>query len=325
MRLGSEFMPTLNEGTLLYMPTTLPGLSITKAAELLQTQNKIIKSFPEVASVWGKAGRANTATDPAPTEMFETVINLKPQSQWRAGMTMDKLVAEMDRALQFPGVSNAWTMPTRARIDMLATGIRTPVGIKVFGQDLATIESLARDIERAVEERARHHQRLRRAGDGRLLPGDRSGPAGAGPLRPDAGRPAGGDRDGAGGRGGDDDGRGPRALRRCRPLSAALALRSPIDRPRGAGADAVGRHRAAGPGGERAADPRPRQHPHRERPARRSTSSSTSATATSARSSAMRRRPWPSRCICRPATRSPGAGSSNTSSGPRSGCSWWCR
>jgi Cu(I)/Ag(I) efflux system membrane protein CusA/SilA len=149
-RLGSEFMPTLNEGTLLYMPTTLPGLSITKAAELLQTQNKIIKSFPEVESVWGKAGRAGTATDPAPTEMFETVINLKPEDQWREGMTVDALVAEMDRALQFPGVSNAWTMPVKARIDMLATGIRTPVGVKVMGQDLKVIDGLAREIETAI-------------------------------------------------------------------------------------------------------------------------------------------------------------------------------
>jgi len=149
-RLGTEFMPTLNEGTLFYMPTTLPGLSVTKAAQLLQTQNKIIKSFPEVASVWGKAGRASTATDPAPTEMFETVINLKPESEWRPGMTVDKLIAEMDRSLQFPGVSNAWTMPIKARIDMLATGIRTPVGIKVFGKDLAEMENVARQVEAAV-------------------------------------------------------------------------------------------------------------------------------------------------------------------------------
>jgi Cu(I)/Ag(I) efflux system membrane protein CusA/SilA len=146
-QLGSEFMPNLNEGTLFYMPTTLPGLSITKATELLQTQNKIIKSFPEVDSVWGKAGRAATATDPAPTEMFETIINLKPEAQWRSGMTFDKLISEMDAALQFPGVSNAWTMPIKARIDMLATGIRTPVGIKVLGPDLKGIEALARDIE----------------------------------------------------------------------------------------------------------------------------------------------------------------------------------
>src|SRR5512144_237944 len=140
VHIGSEFMPTLNEGTLLYMPVTLPGLSITKATELLQTQDKIIKSFPEVDSVYGKAGRAATATDPAPLEMFETIINLKPESEWREGMTTDKLIAEMDQALQFPGVSNAWTMPIKARIDMLSTGIRTPIGIKVFGPDLPGLE-----------------------------------------------------------------------------------------------------------------------------------------------------------------------------------------
>jgi Cu(I)/Ag(I) efflux system membrane protein CusA/SilA len=150
-RLGSEFMPTLNEGTLFYMPTSLPGMSITKAAELLQTQNKIIKSFPEVASVIGKAGRANTATDPAPTEMFETVINLKPESEWRPGLTTDKLIAELDKALQFPGVANSWTMPIKARIDMLSTGIRTPIGIKVFGKDLEEMERLAREIEIVVK------------------------------------------------------------------------------------------------------------------------------------------------------------------------------
>ncbi len=147
MRLGSEFMPTLNEGTLLYMPVTLPGLSLTKAAELLQTQDKIIKSFPEVASVFGKAGRANTATDPAPVEMTETVITLKPEQEWRPGMSLDQLIAEMDRALQFPGVSNAWTMPIRARIDMLSTGIRTPVGVKLFGNDIKEIDRLAKQLE----------------------------------------------------------------------------------------------------------------------------------------------------------------------------------
>ncbi|MSP00458.1 MAG: efflux RND transporter permease subunit [Acetobacteraceae bacterium] len=149
-RLGSEFMPTLNEGTLMYMPVSLPGLSITKAAELLQTQNRIIKSFPEVASVYGKAGRALTATDPAPPEMMETIVNLKPPEQWRPGVTIDSLTAEMDKALQFPGVSNAWTMPIKARIDMLSTGIRTPVGIKVYGPDLTTLDTLSRQIEAAV-------------------------------------------------------------------------------------------------------------------------------------------------------------------------------
>jgi Cu(I)/Ag(I) efflux system membrane protein CusA/SilA len=150
-QLGTEFMPSLNEGTLMYMPTTLPGISVTKTAELLQTQNKIIKTFPEVASVYGKAGRAETATDPAPTEMVETVVNLKPKEQWRAGLTIDGLIAELDKALQFPGVSNAWTMPIKARTDMLATGIRTPVGIKVLGTDLAELEKLARQIEGVVK------------------------------------------------------------------------------------------------------------------------------------------------------------------------------
>jgi Cu(I)/Ag(I) efflux system membrane protein CusA/SilA len=152
MRLGSEFMPTLNEGSLFYMPASLPGMSVTKAAELLQTQNKIIKSFPEVASVYGKAGRAQTATDPAPMEMFETVINLKPQAEWRSGMTTDKLVAEMNKALQFPGVANSWTMPIKARIDMLSTGIRTPIGIKVFGKNLDEMERLSKEIETVVKK-----------------------------------------------------------------------------------------------------------------------------------------------------------------------------
>ncbi|HZX84582.1 MAG TPA: efflux RND transporter permease subunit, partial [Reyranella sp.] len=152
MRLGAEFMPSLDEGTLFYMPVTLPGLSVTKSAELLQTQNKIIKSFPEVSSVFGKAGRAATATDPAPLEMFETVINLKPKSEWRAGMNVDKLIAEMDRALQFPGISNAWTMPIKARIDMLATGIRTPVGVKLLGRDYGELEQVARQVEAAIRD-----------------------------------------------------------------------------------------------------------------------------------------------------------------------------
>ena len=150
-RLGTEFMPNLNEGTLLYMPTTLPGLSVTKSAELLQMQDRIIRSFPEVESVYGKAGRAQTATDPAPIEMFETIINLKPKEQWRPGLTVDSLIQEMDRSLQFPGVSNAWTMPIKARIDMLSTGIRTPVGVKVIGRDLTEMEKVAREVERALK------------------------------------------------------------------------------------------------------------------------------------------------------------------------------
>ncbi len=151
-RIGTEFMPNLNEGTIQYMPVTLPGLSIAKAAELVQTQNKIIKSFQEVESVFGKAGRINSATDPAPTEMFETVINLKPQSEWRPGVTVDSLIREMDQALQIPGVSNAWTMPIKMRTDMLSTGIRTTLGIKLFGPDLAELDGLARKIEASLRK-----------------------------------------------------------------------------------------------------------------------------------------------------------------------------
>nr|WP_206113004.1 CusA/CzcA family heavy metal efflux RND transporter [Rhizobium laguerreae] len=149
--IGSEFMPNLDEGTLMYMPTTLPGISVTKAAELMQTQDRIIKSFPEVQSVFGKAGRALTATDPAPTEMFETIITLKPKSEWRPGVTTESLKQQMDAALQFPGVSNAWTMPIRARIDMLSTGIRTPVGVKVYGTDLGEMSKVARQIETVLK------------------------------------------------------------------------------------------------------------------------------------------------------------------------------
>ena len=150
-RIGSEFMPPLDEGTILYMPTTLPGVSVARAREMLRIQDSILRKFPEVDHVWGKGGRANTATDPAGLDMFETTITLKPLDQWRAGMTYDRLVAEMDTAVRLPGVTNAWTMPIKGRIDMLATGIRTPVGIKVFGPDLEMLEQLGREIERAVQ------------------------------------------------------------------------------------------------------------------------------------------------------------------------------
>ncbi|MBS0395589.1 MAG: efflux RND transporter permease subunit, partial [Proteobacteria bacterium] len=150
LRLGAEFMPTLNEGTLFFMPSSLPGISVTQAAHALQLQDRALKSFPEVASVFGKAGRANSATDPAPLEMSETVINLKPESEWRPGMTIDRLIGELDEAVRMPGISNAWTMPIKARIDMLSTGIRTPVGIKVFGTDLTVMDGLAKEIERVV-------------------------------------------------------------------------------------------------------------------------------------------------------------------------------
>ncbi|TYP93601.1 Cu(I)/Ag(I) efflux system membrane protein CusA/SilA [Fodinibius salinus] len=151
-RLGSEFMPPIEEGDLLYMPTTDPGISITKAKELLQQTDKIIASFPEVESVFGKSGRAQTSTDPAPLSMFETIIQLKPEDQWREGMTLDKLKQEMDEAINIPGLTNAWTMPIKTRIDMLSTGIKTPIGIKVTGPDLQTLSDLSQDIASVVRD-----------------------------------------------------------------------------------------------------------------------------------------------------------------------------
>ncbi len=151
MRLGGEFMPALDEGDLLYMPSALPGLSVSKAAQLLQQTDRLIKTVPEVERVFGKAGRADTATDPAPLEMFETTIQFKPRDQWRAGMTPDKLVDELDRTVKVPGLSNVWVPPIRNRIDMLATGIKSPVGIKVAGADLAMIDRLATQTEAAVK------------------------------------------------------------------------------------------------------------------------------------------------------------------------------
>ncbi|MEO8580319.1 MAG: CusA/CzcA family heavy metal efflux RND transporter [Gemmatimonadales bacterium] len=150
-RVGSEFMPPVEEGTILFMPTTLPGISIARAREIVRIQDGILKNFPEVDHVWGKAGRANTATDPAGLDMYETTITLKPKDAWRRGMTYDRLVEEMDSATRMPGVTNAWTMPIKGRIDMLATGIRTPVGIKVFGPDLNVLERIGREVERAVQ------------------------------------------------------------------------------------------------------------------------------------------------------------------------------
>ncbi|WP_313824245.1 efflux RND transporter permease subunit [Leclercia sp.] len=151
-RLGSEFMPPLNEGDLLYMPSTLPGISAREAARVLQQTDRLIKSVPEVASVFGKAGRAETATDPAPLTMLETTIHFKPRDQWRPGMTPEKLVEELDRTVQLPGIANVWVPPIRNRLDMLATGIKSPVGIKVNGNNLADIERVARQIEQVVRQ-----------------------------------------------------------------------------------------------------------------------------------------------------------------------------
>ena len=150
-QLGSEFMPDLDEGDLLYMPSTFPAVSIGKAQELLQQTNKLIKTVPEVKRVFGKVGRAETATDPAPLTMIETTILLKPHDEWREGMTMDKLKKELDQLIQFPGLTNAWVMPIKNRIDMLATGIKTPVGIKVAGPDLTVIEDIGKEIEKVLE------------------------------------------------------------------------------------------------------------------------------------------------------------------------------
>ena len=195
-KLGSEFMPPLDEGTLLYMPTTLPGISVTEASRLLQTQDKIIKSFPEVESVFGKAGRAESATDPAPYSMMETVIVLKPQEEWPKRerwyskwapkriqpllrrfwpdhKTTQELIygpGGLNEALTMPGVANAWTMPIKARIDMLTTGIRTPLGIKVLGSDLGEIRTSRRGNREGAEGYPGDDQRLCRAYGGRLLP-----------------------------------------------------------------------------------------------------------------------------------------------------------
>ncbi len=152
LRLGGEFLPHFDEGDLIYMPTALPGLSADKAAELLQQTDRLILSVPEVARVHGKAGRADTATDPAPLEMFETTIQLKPRSEWRPGLDMEGLIAELDRRVQIPGLTNTWVPPIRNRLDMLATGIKSPIGIKVFGPELAEIDRLSQAIEAAVRE-----------------------------------------------------------------------------------------------------------------------------------------------------------------------------
>ena len=151
-RLGSEFMPPLDEGDLLYMPTALPGLAVGKGAQILQQTDRILKTFPEVQRVFGKMGRAETATDPAPLEMIETTVMLKPKSEWRAGMTTDKLIAEMDAALKIPGMGNVWVQPIRNRIDMLATGIKSPVGIKIAGPDLNVIQQIGNEIEAVVKQ-----------------------------------------------------------------------------------------------------------------------------------------------------------------------------
>ncbi len=213
-KLGEEFMPPLNEGTILYMPTTLPGMSVTEAQQLMETQDRILKSFPEVVTVFGKAGRADTSTDPAPFSMMETTIVLKPRAEWRGKdrwysswapgplkavlrhvwpdhISYEELIADMDQAIQIPGNTNAWTMPIKGRIDMLTTGVRTPVGIKILGADLNEIQRVGRGDREAHEGRPRHAQRLRRARRRRLLRGLHAAPRRPCPLRPDHRRPPG--------------------------------------------------------------------------------------------------------------------------------------
>ncbi len=149
--LGSEFMPPLNEGTILFMPTSLPGMSVAEAGRVLQLQDRMLKEFPEVQTVFGKAGRAETSTDPAPLNMMETIVTLRPESEWRAGMTWDKLIAEMDEKLKLPGMANIWWMPVQTRTEMLTTGLRSNLGVKIFGPDLKVIESIGVEIEKLLK------------------------------------------------------------------------------------------------------------------------------------------------------------------------------
>ena len=280
MRLGSEFMPPLDEGALFYMPTTMPGISISEAQRLLQVTDRVMKQFPEVDRVLGKAGRADTSTDPAPLSMLETVITLKPREQWRhvdtwySGwapdwlkpvfrpftsdrISQEELVNQLNEALKLPGVSNAWTMPIKARIDMLTTGIRTPLGLKVTGDDLQKIEDIGTQDRGAPAQGPGDAQRVRGADRRGLLPRHRVEPRRAGALRPQHrggadGRP---ERDRRRER--DDDGRGPRAVPGQRPLHARLPIRlrraqprarAGVGRPAADPAQPAGDHQAWPPG-----------------------------------------------------------------------------
>jgi len=171
LKLGNEFMPPLNEGSLLYMPTALPGMSITEAGKILQSMDRQLKQFPEVERVFGKIGRSTSPTDPAPLSMVETVISLKPMDEWREGLTWDGLIAEMDEKLRYPGMPNIWWMPIQTRTEMLATGIRSSLGIKVFGTELSEIEATAVRIERALQDDARTRPYTRSAFAERLTGG----------------------------------------------------------------------------------------------------------------------------------------------------------
>ena len=250
-QLGSEFMPPLDEGDILYMPTTFPGISITKAKELLQQTDKMLKTFPEVRSVFGKVGRAETATDPAPLSMIETTVRLKPRADWPdPDKTTQQLMREMDRAIKFPGVANAWTMPIKTRIDMLSTGIKTPVGIKISGPDLAELQRIGLQIEARAEDAAGHAVGLRRPFGRRLLPRLRHRPRTGLALRADGRRRAGRDpvRDRRHER--HADGRRARALPGQPALPARAArqsagARARVDHDAGRRADPAGAGRQA--------------------------------------------------------------------------------
>ena len=180
-------MPPINEGDLLYMPTTMPGISITEAKNILQQTDRIIRTFPEVENVFGKAGRAETATDPAPLSMIETTIRLKDRKDWRPGLTMEGLIRQMDEAVKFPGLSNSWGYPIKIRIDMLSTGIKTPIGLKITRPRPRGPEPPGDPGRSPLQKHPRDRQRLRRTHHRGLLPGFRHQAPGGGPLRPDRG------------------------------------------------------------------------------------------------------------------------------------------
>ena len=280
--IGGEFMPPLDEGDLLYMPSALPGLSAGKAAQLLQQTDRLIKTVPEVASVFGKAGRAETATDPAPLEMFETTIRFKPREQWRAGMTPEALMQELDRVVKVPGLSNLWVPPIRNRIDMLATGIKSPVGVKVAGADLARIDELTARIERVVKDVPGVSSALaERLTGGRYIDVE-DRPRRGGALRHEHRRRAVDRRCGDRRREHRRDGRGAGAIPDQRALSARAA------RLAGAAAPAAGGHRtrraaSCWPTSPRSRSPTGRRCCAARTPACRAGSTSTSAAATCAR------------------------------------------
>ena len=320
-RLGGEFLPPLFEGDLLYMPSALPGLSPAKAAELLQQTDRLIATVPEVKRVFGKIGRAETATDPAPLEMVETTVQLKPRSEWRPGMTPEKLVEELDRVVQLPGLANIWIPPIRNRIDMLATGIKSPLGIKVSGNDLAEIEKVAQAIERVVKDVPGATSVLaERVSGGRYIDVtiDRAAAGRYGlnivDVQSVIGSAVGGETVGE-----TIEGRRrfPISVRYPRELRDSVEkLQNAADRDRGRGADHA-RHRRADRHLRRPADAAQRER--------------------AARGLDLRRHPRPrprfrgerrasrrsrARSRCRRAFRSPGRASSSSSSGRRSGSSW---